>query len=392
MAVNLAEWLSFSNPNFSETSRNEFRANYIIYKNKEIESPEALDFADFGTIREGKTLREFDRFCQVSFRVGSRTFTSQAWNRLFRIQEPIVREYVYEFLSSVKFRDHTSELELADTLVFQLGGVRRSMTLREFTLALGLYTNLEMNNNLFAAFRENYVRNRPYDYKPFAYFVEISTNNHYDPRHPPSYTTIKTPIRRLAHRLLTLSITGRHHAKFLVDKAKGSKRKSMIYGAHLISRIAMYYGLMAPEFLMHLTVEFRMSQINVAKLVDLGICKYNTLGRGVFVANLVSDSEDEAEEAEGVEARQGEEGVRRRLNMSFTNRLTTMDNTLVDVNSNIFRTMREEQQRHGRASRCELHVRTPDFSTPPNVQTQSQDHFDIFDHPGAGEGTSHMDE
>ncbi|GKF57703.1 hypothetical protein Tco_0171240 [Tanacetum coccineum] len=35
-----------------------------------------------------------------------------------------------------------------------------------------------------------------------------------------------------------------HVAKFFSDKAKGSRRKSLIVGAHLIRKIASYYGLM----------------------------------------------------------------------------------------------------------------------------------------------------
>ncbi|GJT58320.1 hypothetical protein Tco_0993374 [Tanacetum coccineum] len=45
-------------------------------------------------------------------------FTSQAWNRLFRIKEQVVREYVMEFLSSFTFRDHIEALDEADTMVF----------------------------------------------------------------------------------------------------------------------------------------------------------------------------------------------------------------------------------------------------------------------------------
>ncbi|GJZ99053.1 hypothetical protein Tco_0671604, partial [Tanacetum coccineum] len=51
-----------------------------------------------------------------------RRFTSQAWNKLFKIKEQVVREYVMEFLSSFTFRDHVEELDVADTRVFQLGG------------------------------------------------------------------------------------------------------------------------------------------------------------------------------------------------------------------------------------------------------------------------------
>ncbi|GJU03374.1 hypothetical protein Tco_1113712 [Tanacetum coccineum] len=200
---------------------------------KEIKGPEALDFVDFGTMHEGQALQNLDQFCHVSYRNEDRTFTSQAWNRLFRIQEPVIREYVLEFLSSFKFKYHVMEIDIVDTMVFQLGGVMRSMTMRQFILALGLYTEEEMNNNLFEFF--------------------------HDAHHPPSYTIIKNVIRCLVHRLLTLSVAGGHNvkenvtledlfflhsmdggalvdvpwniAKFLFDKAKGAKKKSMIVGA-----------------------------------------------------------------------------------------------------------------------------------------------------------------
>nr|GFC69789.1 hypothetical protein [Tanacetum cinerariifolium] len=47
---------------------------------------------------------------------GDRTFTSQAWNRLFRIQEQVVKEYVMKFLSSFTFRDSIVDLDNVDTM------------------------------------------------------------------------------------------------------------------------------------------------------------------------------------------------------------------------------------------------------------------------------------
>ncbi|GJV31177.1 hypothetical protein Tco_1391577 [Tanacetum coccineum] len=98
--------------------------------------------------------------------------------------------------------------------------------------------------------------NRPINYDPTPYVLNITTCSSYDTRHPPSYTSILNPIRHLVHRLLTLSVAGRHSgkekvtlddlfllhsmdggvsvdvlwhvAKFLYDNAKGSKRKSLI--------------------------------------------------------------------------------------------------------------------------------------------------------------------
>ncbi|GJR49312.1 hypothetical protein Tco_1399833 [Tanacetum coccineum] len=118
-----------------------------------------------------------------------------------------------------------------------------------------------------------------------------------------------------------------HVAKFLCDKEKGSKRKSLIIGAHLIGRIASYYGLMTLGDLISVTLGPETSSISVAKLVDLGICRYNVLGIGEMVAEtpkVVGDDDDGAEQAEIG-------GVRRHPNMSNANRLRAMDEILREI-------------------------------------------------------------
>ncbi|GJU37136.1 hypothetical protein Tco_1185490 [Tanacetum coccineum] len=315
------------------------------------------------------------------------------------IREQVVREYVLEFLSSFKFGDHVMELDIADTMVFQLGGVKRNMSMR------------------------------PNNYNLMEYFVGISTRNHYDIRYHPSYTTIKNPICRLVPRLLTLSVAAcnRHSAKekvtlddlfllhnidegemvdvpwtmakFLFDKEKGYKKKSLIVGAHLIGRIAKSYGLIALAYMRIVTLGQETSLINVAKLVDLGICTYNGLGYGELVDDQINNSEDEAAAAKARRIREENEGgVRRHPNMSFTNRLSSMDERMSDMDTNIFKlnndvdeltavvsgmseqydqfyrefnTMREEQQS------------PQDFSTAPIT-----DPFGLFGTLGAGPSTS----
>ncbi|GKD74416.1 hypothetical protein Tco_1332698, partial [Tanacetum coccineum] len=98
--------------------RNEFRKRFSEIRIKEIECHEGLDFEEFGALHEGTALQNLDQFCHVSYEQDDRRFVSQAWNRLFRIKEQVVREYVMEFLSSFTFRDHIEELDEADTMVF----------------------------------------------------------------------------------------------------------------------------------------------------------------------------------------------------------------------------------------------------------------------------------
>ncbi|GJT82256.1 hypothetical protein Tco_1056598 [Tanacetum coccineum] len=111
-----SDWLNFSTRTFTKDSRNEFRKRYCELLRKEIEGPEVLDYAEFSTLHDGLALQNFDQFCHVSYRHENRIFTSQAWNRLFRIQEQVVMEYVMEFLFSFTFRDHVVELDIANTM------------------------------------------------------------------------------------------------------------------------------------------------------------------------------------------------------------------------------------------------------------------------------------
>ncbi|GKD74460.1 hypothetical protein Tco_1332742, partial [Tanacetum coccineum] len=309
------ECLKFNNHNFSSDSQKEFRKRYSKIRIKEIERPKGLDFKEFGTLHEGIALQNLNQFCHVSYEQDDRRFTSQAWNKLFRIKEQIVREYVMEFLSSFTFRDHIEELDIVDTMVFQVGEEMRSMTMRQFIQALDVYRHQEMNNNLFEGFYDSCYRSRPIKYDPTLYVLNITTHASYDTQHPPSYTLIRSPIRRLAHRLLTLSIAGRHSGK---EKEKGSKRKSPIVGAHLIGKIAHYYGLMTVKALTNVTLGHETSSISVSKLVDLGICKYNGLGIGKLVAEIPEVAGDDDVGTEQAEIG----GFGRHPNMSTANKLS----------------------------------------------------------------------
>ncbi|GKF37763.1 hypothetical protein Tco_0114521, partial [Tanacetum coccineum] len=85
----------------------------------------------------------------------------------------------------------------------------------------------------------------------------------------------------------------RHNAKFFTDKAKGYKKKSPIMGEYLIRRIARSFGLMTHGSLRSVTLGRETLLLNVAKLVDLGICRYNRLGYGELVNDIPDNGEDE---------------------------------------------------------------------------------------------------
>ncbi|GJX49914.1 hypothetical protein Tco_0276759 [Tanacetum coccineum] len=181
-----------------------------------------------------------------------RRFVSQAWNRLFRIKEQVVREYVMEFLSSFTFKDHIEEHSGKEKVTLD-----------------GLFLLHSIDGGV----------------------------------------SVDVPW---------------HVSKFMCDKEKGSKRKSLIVGAHLIGRIASYYGLLTLRSLMNVTLGPETSSMSVAKLVNLGICRYNGLGIGEMVAKIPEVAGDD--DVGGGQTEIG--GVRHHPNMSNANWLRAMDERL----------------------------------------------------------------
>ncbi|GJX82728.1 hypothetical protein Tco_0332209 [Tanacetum coccineum] len=250
------EWLKFNNRDFSLDSHKEFRKRLAEIRIKEIECLEGLDFEEFGALHGGISLQNLDQVFHVNYEQDDRRYVSQAWNRLFKIKEQVVREYVMEFLSSFTFKDHIEELDEADTM----HSGKEKVTLD------GLILLNSMDGGV----------------------------------------SVDVPW---------------HVAKFLCNKEKGSKRKSPIMGAHLIGRIASYYGLLTLGSLMNVTLGPETSSMSLAKLVNLGICRYNGLGIGEMV---VGDDDVGAGQTEIG-------GVRRHPNMSNANRLKAMDERLEEI-------------------------------------------------------------
>nr|GEW30871.1 hypothetical protein [Tanacetum cinerariifolium] len=81
-----------------------------------------------------------------------------------------------------------------------------------------------------------------------------------------------------------------HVAKFLYDKAKGVQIKSKIVGAHLIRRIARHLGLMSPVTLRVVTRGQETQLLDVAKLGELGIVRFNGLRQAEIVDNKLDDT------------------------------------------------------------------------------------------------------
>ncbi|GKF30104.1 hypothetical protein Tco_0096446 [Tanacetum coccineum] len=193
---------------------------------------------------------------------GQEVFVSHAWRRLFEIRAPLVREFILEFFSTCRIGSDMG-LDVADTLCFQLGGARRSMTWRQFILDLGLHTTEEMAEDGFGTYWLGSERVIPDKGALSDYWVNISSGRDFL-RGAPSYTYIRDLVQRLCYRLISYNIFGRGQtpkkvtttdlfylrsmdrgvadvlyllAQYLFRHADGRKSGAKLSGGHFIGRL-----------------------------------------------------------------------------------------------------------------------------------------------------------
>ncbi|KAJ9543976.1 hypothetical protein OSB04_023683 [Centaurea solstitialis] len=77
---------------------------------------------------------------------GTQYYIYRAWERVFDIAETLYRELIFEFVAAFRF-DAIKALEefYQSCMTFRLGGVWRSLSLVEFAVALGIYTQDEVD-------------------------------------------------------------------------------------------------------------------------------------------------------------------------------------------------------------------------------------------------------
>ncbi|GJT89141.1 hypothetical protein Tco_0143944 [Tanacetum coccineum] len=177
---------------------------------------------------------------------GQLVFVSHAWRRLFGIRAPLVREFILEFLSTYRMSDTEIDLDVADTLCFQLGEAG------------------------FGAYWVGSDRVIPDKGDLRDYWMEISFDR--DFLGPiPSYVLIRDPIRRLMDQR-TANVP---HllAQYLFRACRGRKSGVRLLGGHFIGRLAAHFRLYSDEGLRGLQVVTReLPLIDLHDLGRLNIC------------------------------------------------------------------------------------------------------------------------
>ncbi|GKA00611.1 hypothetical protein Tco_0673161 [Tanacetum coccineum] len=153
----------------------------------------------------------------------------------------------------------------------------------------GLHTTEEMAKDGFKAYWLGSERVIPDKGDLSDYWVEISSGRDFL-RGAPSYTYIRDLVRRLCHRLISYSISGRGQApekvtaidllylcsmergaanvpyllaQYLFRHAEGRKSGARLFGEHFIGRLAHHFGLVSNDRLRGLSVVARLERQQV---------------------------------------------------------------------------------------------------------------------------------
>ncbi|PWA71303.1 retrotransposon Orf1 [Artemisia annua] len=271
-----SQWLKFLN--FEPAGRKICRKELRALMSKTIEAPKALSMDALLTVSDGNAMKELNNLCDIKFNSPNGSFTCSAWMTIFTIDEPVIQEYVWESLGSVDFEEEITSMT-EKCLFFQLGGVKREMTMRQFILAMGLYSRRTLDSAIFQDYHNICLRERPHNYNPLAYYQQISSLAGYESRSPPSYKTIMDPIHRLVHRLLVVSVRARHSAREKMTVEDLFLMHSMDGGD--IVDIPWYLAKFMTA-LAKMTQIAETSLIEIAKLDEYGIITYNPLNESIL--------------------------------------------------------------------------------------------------------------
>ncbi|GJS22893.1 hypothetical protein Tco_0451525 [Tanacetum coccineum] len=251
-------FLRYEGLEYTDSDIADFESRLERIYNREIHRVQVIDFLGMpGLLRDGLFTR---MAMEHRDKAGVVVFTSQAWRRLFDTRGPLIWELILEFLSTLRFGKVLLDLDAPDTIQFQLGGVRRRMSWRQFILALGLHTGEEMKSPGFA----------------------------------------RDSVLRLYHRMMAHSIARRSQAPEKVTMADffylrgldvgsinipyllarylrrfdaGRKSGAHISGGQFVGRMAQHFRLLTAKILRGLIVVTpELQMIDMAELVRLHIC------------------------------------------------------------------------------------------------------------------------
>ncbi|GJR19896.1 hypothetical protein Tco_0968423 [Tanacetum coccineum] len=177
---------------------------------------------------------------------------------------PDIRQDLAERLRMVYTGDDGQEIFL--------GGARRSMTWRQFILALGLHTAEEMAEDGFEAYWLGSERVIPDKGDLSGYWIEISSDKDFFEIHSLLYIHQRSGSKAVSQHGPGAANVPYLLAQYLFRHAEGRKSSARLSGGYFIGRLAHHFGLVSDDGLRGLSVVTReLPLIDMGDLVKLNI-------------------------------------------------------------------------------------------------------------------------
>ncbi|GJS45689.1 hypothetical protein Tco_0595810 [Tanacetum coccineum] len=136
-------------------------------------------------------------------------FTSEAWRRAFDINEPIYTELCNEFYATFEFDEAVpnDELMTKKVIKFRLCGRAHSLSVLDFAKCLGLYSNVEIQDDGFETYFLGGLKNDDH-FNANQYWLSISSDEDLTLSRS-SVKTIRKPVPRVLQKMITYGLCQR---------------------------------------------------------------------------------------------------------------------------------------------------------------------------------------
>ncbi|KAJ9546654.1 hypothetical protein OSB04_019197 [Centaurea solstitialis] len=229
---------------------------------------------------------------------GNEYYICHAWERVFDIAETLYRELIVEFVATFHFEAIKALREFHQTcMTFRLGGVWRSLSLVDFALALGIYTQSDVDAPGFEEYMWATAK-RPDDFDPRLAWSILGDGDYHGNLKVKGFLASSD---RLLHRMLIQAVNARSsseekvtvqdlwlleqlstddkypNAPYLIAaqlaKASGYREGSRIVGGQYVTLLAKHFGVLTGAAIASMTNLGEMALIDMDQLRGMGVAR-----------------------------------------------------------------------------------------------------------------------
>ncbi|KAJ9539390.1 hypothetical protein OSB04_032123 [Centaurea solstitialis] len=236
---------------------------------------------------------------------GSEYFICHAWERIFDFAETLYRELILEFVATFRFEEEKALDEFYQPCMsFRLGGVWHSISLVDLAVALGIYTQAEVEAPGFVEYMFASGK-RPDDFDPSLSWAVLGSGNYGGNL---KVKSLLSSSDRLYHRMLVNAVNARSsseekistydlwlleqlttddkylNAPYIVAmqlmKGGGYREGSRMAGGQYVTRLARHYGVLTDDAIASMTSLGEMGLIDMEQLRGMGAAAVDHLVGG----------------------------------------------------------------------------------------------------------------